>query len=145
MSVNNESTSTATKAADLEFIFTRIFDASRELVFKAWTDPELLQHWWGPKDFTNPVCELDLRPGGGIRIHMRSPDGTIYPMTGVYREIVEPERLVFTSAALDEKGDPMFEVLNVVTLSEQGAKTKLTIRASVLKTTAQAARYLAGM
>ena len=76
---------------------------------------------------------------------MRSPDGTIYPMTGVYREIVEPERLVFTSAALDEKGDPMFEVLNVVTLSEQGAKTKLTIRASVLKTTAQAARYLAGM
>jgi uncharacterized protein YndB with AHSA1/START domain len=95
--------------------------------------------------FTNPVCELDPRPGGAIRIHMRGPDGAVYPMTGVYHEIVEPQRLVFTSAALDENGDPLFEVLNTVTFAEHQGKTKLTVHAVVVKTTAGAARYLAGM
>jgi len=128
-----------------ELVITRIFDAPRELVFKAWTDPARLQQWWGPKEFTNPVCELDLRPGGAIRIHMRGPDGAIYPMTGVYHEIVEPERLGFTSAALDEKGKPLFEVLNTVTFAEHGGKTKLTVHASVARATAEAAPYLKGM
>ena len=59
--------------ADRELVITRIFDAPREIVFKAWTEPERLKHWWGPKEFTNPVCELDLRPGGAIRIHIRGP------------------------------------------------------------------------
>jgi len=76
---------------------------------------------------------------------MRGPDGTVYPMTGVYQEIVEPERLVFTSAALDEKGHPMFEVLTTVTFAEQGGKTKQTMRARVIKITPQAAPYIAGM
>jgi uncharacterized protein YndB with AHSA1/START domain len=126
-------------------VVTRVFDAPRDLVFQAWTDPERLKRWWGPKGFSNPVCEIDSRPGGAIRIHMRGPDGTIYPMTGVFQEIVEPERIVFTSAALDEKGDPLFEVLNTVTFAEHGGKTKLTLHARVTKTTAKAARYLAGM
>lgn len=95
--------------------------------------------------FTNPVCELDVRPGGAIRIHMRGPDGTVYPMTGVYQEIVEPERLVFTSAVLDEEGSPLFEVLNIVTFAKQGPKTTLTTRARVVKSTATAAPYLKGM
>jgi uncharacterized protein YndB with AHSA1/START domain len=134
-----------TTPSDRELVITRIFDAPRELVWKAWTDPVRLKHWWGPKGFTNPVCELDVRPGGAIRIHMRGPDGTIYPMTGVYQEIAELERLVFTSAALDENGNPLFEVLNTMTFSEHAGKTKLTMRASVTKVTAKAAPYLAGM
>jgi uncharacterized protein YndB with AHSA1/START domain len=107
--------------------------------------PERLTHWCGPKDFTNPVCELEPRPGGAIRIHMRAPDGIVYPMTGVFQEILEPERFVFTSAALDERGNPLFEVLNRVTFAEDGSRTKLTLQASVVKATAQAAPYLAGM
>jgi uncharacterized protein YndB with AHSA1/START domain len=62
---------------------------------------------------------------------MRSPDGTIHPMTGVFQEIVEPERLVFTSSALDKNGDPLFEVLNTVTFADEGGKTKLTLHASL--------------
>jgi uncharacterized protein YndB with AHSA1/START domain len=86
-----------------------------------------------------------VRPGGAIRIHMRGPEGTVYPMTGVYQEVVEPERLVFTSAALDADGNPMFEVLTTVTFAEQGGKTKQIMRARVINTTAQAAPYIAGM
>jgi uncharacterized protein YndB with AHSA1/START domain len=93
----------AAKPAQPELTMTRVFDAPRELVFRAWTDPERLKRWWGPKGFTNPVCEVDVRPGGAIRIHMRGPDGTVYPMTGAFIEIVEAERLVFTSSALDTK------------------------------------------
>jgi uncharacterized protein YndB with AHSA1/START domain len=122
----------------------RILDAPRELVFKAWTDPKLVQQWWGPKG-TNPLCELDVRPGGSILIHMRDPDGRVYPMTGVYQEVVEPERLVFTSSALDEEGNPLFEVLTTVTFAEQAGKTKQTLQACVLNSTAKAAPYLAGM
>ncbi len=128
-----------------ELVLTRVFDAPRELVFKAWTDPKRVAQWWGPHRFTNPVCDLDVRPGGAIRIHMRGPDGTVYPMTGVYQEVVEPERLVFTSAALDADGNPMFEVLTTVTFAEQGGKTKQILRARVIKSTAEAAPYLKGM
>jgi len=128
-----------------ELVLTRVFDAPRELVFKAWTDPKQVAKWWGPHRFTNPVCDLDVRPGGAIRIHMRGPDGTVYPMTGVYNEVVEPERLVFTSAALDADGNPMFEVLTTVTFAEQNGKTKQTMRARVIKTTTHAAPYLKGM
>ena len=128
-----------------ELVLTRVFDAPRELVFKVWTDPKQVARWWGPHGFANPVCELDLRPGGAILIHMRGPDGTVYPMTGVFQEIVRPERLVFTSAALDSDGKPMFEVLTTVTFADEGGKTKQILRARVIKTTPQAAPYIAGM
>lgn len=128
-----------------ELILTRVFDAPRGLVFKAWTDPKHVARWWGPAGFTNPVCELDVRPGGAIRIDMRAPDGTVYPMTGVYREVAEPERLAFTGAALDETGKPMFEVLTTVTFAEQDGKTTLTLRARVVMTTEKAPPHLAGM
>src|SRR5512144_2317401 len=72
---------------------TRTFDAPRERLFEAWTDPAHVAPWWGPECFTNPVCELDPRSGGAIRIDMRAPDGTVYPMAGVYREITAPSRL----------------------------------------------------
>jgi uncharacterized protein YndB with AHSA1/START domain len=128
-----------------ELVLTRICDAPREIVFKAWTNPEPLKRWWGPKGFTNPICEIDPRPGGAIRIHMRAPDSTVYPMTGVYREIVKPERLVFASSALDEKGNPLFEVLTTVRFADYGGKTELTLQARVVMETAGAARHLAGM
>jgi len=131
--------------ADRELVFTRVLSAPRSRVFTAWTDPKHVAPWWGPHGFTNPVCELDVRPGGAIRIHMRGPDGTVYPMTGVCREIVEPERLVFTSAALDNEGNPLFEVLNTVTFAEQGGKTTQMSRARAVKTTAEGAPYLEGM
>jgi len=128
-----------------ELVLTRVFDARREMVFKAWTDTKIVAKWWGPHRFTNPVCELDARPGGTIRIHMRGPDGTVYPMTGVYQEVVAPERIVFTSAALDAAGNPMFEMLTTVTFAEEGGKTKQILRTRVIKSTAEAPRYLAGM
>jgi len=138
-------TSSTKPNEDHELVLTCLFNAPRELVFKVWTDPKHVAQWWGPRGFTNPVCELDLRPGGAILIHMRSPDGIVYPMTGVFQEVVPPERLVFTSAALDSDGNPMFEVLTTVTFAEEGGKTKQILRARVIKKTAQAAPYLAGM
>ncbi|MFZ0637662.1 MAG: SRPBCC domain-containing protein [Candidatus Acidiferrales bacterium] len=126
-------------------IMTRVFDAPRELVFKAWTDAKQVAQWWGPTGFTNPVCELDARPGGAIRIDMRGPDGTVYPMTGAFEEIVEPERLVFTSAAMDKDGKALFVNRNVVTFAEEGGKTRVRLHARVVKTTPAAAPYLGGM
>jgi uncharacterized protein YndB with AHSA1/START domain len=128
-----------------ELVLKRVFNAPRERVWKAWTDPKRLAQWWGPRGFTNPLCEADVRPGGAIRIDMRGPDGTVYPMTGVYREVVASERLVFTVSALDEKGRPLFEVLNTLTFAKQGGKTLLTVRAQVVNKTAGADAYLEGM
>ncbi len=100
-----------------ELVLTRVFDAPRELVFKARTDPKQVAQVGSPRVFY-PVCELDLRPGAAIRIHKRGPDGTVYPMTGDH-EIVKPERLVFTSAALGADGSPLFEVLTTMTFAER--------------------------
>ncbi len=130
---------------DRDLVLTRVLEAPRERVWQAWADPRQLAQWWGPAGFTNPVCEADLRPGGLLRIDMRGPDGTVYPMTGVYREVIAPGRLVFVSSALDEKGEPLFEVLTTVTFAEQGGRTRLTVKAEVVKTTAGAAPYLEGM
>lgn len=134
-----------TPMTDQEVVLTRVFDAPRAMVFKAWTETERLKRWWGPKGFTNPVCEFDARPGGAIRIHMRAPDGRVHPMTGVIQELVEPERIVFTSSALDEQGLPMFEVLTSVQFEALGEKTKLTLRAVASKITPQGAGHVAGM
>jgi uncharacterized protein YndB with AHSA1/START domain len=127
-----------------ELVIARVFDAPREIVFKAWTEVERLKRWWGPKNFTNPVCEIDPRPGGAMRIHMRAPDGVIYPMTGVFQEIAEPERLVFTASALDAEGEPLFEQRTTVTFADLGGKTKLTVHASFSKIRPEAAPHLAG-
>ena len=108
-----------------KLVLTRVFDAPRALVFKAWTDPRHVARWWGPKGFTNPVCELDARPGGAIKILMRGPDGSEYPMTGQFRDVVPPERLVFVSQAIeDETGIPRLQVETTVTFAERGGKTR---------------------
>src|ERR1700681_1552910 len=103
---------TNTLQAKKELTITRVFNAPRGIVFKAWIDPIRLAQWWGPKGFTNPVCKIDIRPGGSIYIEMKGPDGTLYPMNGIFKEIQEPEKLVFTSSALDKDGKPLFEILN---------------------------------
>jgi len=142
--------SSAAGQARQELILTRILGAPRSLVFKAWTDAKHMARWWGPRGFTNPVCELDVHPGGLIRIDMRGPNGTIYPMKGVFHEIVEPERLVFTSTAMeDEHGKPLLEILNTVTFEDYNGLTKLTLHARLvtkdLKMTPQVAAALSGM
>jgi uncharacterized protein YndB with AHSA1/START domain len=82
--------------SDRALTFTRFLAAPRDRVFRAWTDPAQLAEWWGPAGFTNPVSEVDLRPGGSYRIVMRAPDGRELPTTGRYLEIEPPSRLVFT-------------------------------------------------
>ena len=129
----------------VEVTLTRRVSAPRELVFEAWTDAKHLAVWWGPKGFTNPSCEVDVRVGGAIRVDMCSPDGVIYPMTGRYVEIDRPHRLVFTTAALDDEGKPMFEVLNTVTFTAVGNGTEISLDARVTRMTSAAPQYLAGM
>jgi uncharacterized protein YndB with AHSA1/START domain len=125
-----------------EFRIERTFATPRELVWRAWTDPKRLARWWGPSAVTNPVCELDVRPGGAFRIVMRLPDGVDYPIRGVFREVVRPERLVMTMdtsehpAAWHRMIDPNYrpgdnpagELLQTVTFEDAGGKTRLTIR-----------------
>jgi uncharacterized protein YndB with AHSA1/START domain len=124
---------------------SRVYDAPRSLVFKAWADPKQLQRWWGPKGFTNPVCDVDLRVGGSWRIVMRAPNGEEYPGGGVYREIVEPERLVFTNNALDKDGNIILEGFTTVMFADASGKTKLTLKSRAVARVPYAAAYLQGM
>lgn len=135
---------TTSQVSSRAIVLSRTLDAPRSLVFKAWTDPGHLAQWWGPHGFTNPVCEIDARVGGAMRIVMRAPDGAEYPMTGVFREFVEPERLVFTNVALDAAGKALLEGLATVTFAEHG-RTKLTVQTSAVAVLAAAAGMLAGM
>lgn len=145
MSVNNANTSNSPETSKWDLVITRTFDAPREMVFKAWTDPRQVQQWWGPHGFTNPRCEVDARPGGAIWIDMRAPDGMVHPMKGVFEELREPERLVFLSSALDANGNSMFEIRTTVTFSERRGKTELTLQAQVIQATPVAPQYLKGM
>ena len=131
--------------APKSLLITRILEAPRSKVFKAWTDPKHLAQWWGPEGFTNPVCDFEARRGGSIRIDMRGPDGVVYPMTGTVQEIAEPERIVFTAAALGKNGEPLLEDITTVTLEEQGGKTSQTVQARVLRVEGDGAKYVEGM
>lgn len=115
-------------AAAPELVVTRLIDAPRALVFKAWTQQEHAARWWGPQGFTITSCRLDAMPGGAYRVSMRSPEGTVHTKRGVYREVVAPERLVFTYAWEDADGSPGHEMRIVVTFEAQGAQTLLTLR-----------------
>jgi len=124
---------------DQKVEITRVFDAPRELVWKAWTDPQHFMRWWGPREYTCPVCEMDFRIGGKYLYCMRSPEGNDYWGTGVFREIIPGERLVFTDSFADEQGrvvpathygmgaDFPVEMLVIVTFEDLGGKTKLTL------------------
>src|ERR1700733_4011477 len=136
-----ENRNAGSTAADKELVLTRIFNAPRERVFKAFTDPKQLAKWWGPRGFTTPICEMDLRPDGFRRIVMRSPDGVDYPLTGTFREIVENERIVLTDSVAehnpewhatvnknrpnDKGGLP--DLLWTLTFEDLNGQTKITI------------------
>ena len=114
---------TITLPSDLEIVMMREFDAPRRLVFEAFTRPEHLKRWWGPRYLTLTVCEVDLRPGGAWRFVQRTPDGQEFGFRGVYQEIVPPVRLAYTFIF-----EPMPEHDAVVTvvLEERNGKTTLT-------------------
>ncbi|MGH2436869.1 MAG: SRPBCC domain-containing protein, partial [bacterium] len=97
--------SPAKKPTERELVITRDFDAPRELVWKAWTEPEHFKSWMGPKGFTTPVCKIDLRVGGEYLYSMRSPEGQDFWSKGVFREIAPPERLVMTASRAAEDGN----------------------------------------
>jgi uncharacterized protein YndB with AHSA1/START domain len=121
-------TATATNAmAQHELVITRTFDAPRALVFKAWSTQEHMVRWLGPRNFTAPHCSLDFRVGGAYRACICAPDGQKYWMRGIYREIVEPERIVFTFS-WEEDGERGRENLITVTFAEQGNQTRMTFR-----------------
>lgn len=126
-------------------LLERIFDAPRDLVFRMWTDPQHLAKWWGPKGFTNPVCRIDLRPGGAIFILMRSPEGIEHPMRGIFHEIVPPQRLVFNAIPTDAEGNVLAESMTVVTFAQEGSKTKLTVEATAVGLAPISSQMLAGM
>jgi uncharacterized protein YndB with AHSA1/START domain len=129
-----------------EVTLTRVFDAPRELVFKAWTDPQLVAQWFGPAYFDIPLCEIDAKPWGRYLIHMRGPDGDIYPDSGVYQEVVAPERIVFTSCAFDDgQGGHQLETLNTLSLTEKNGRTYMTLHIVVTKRTPEVEGALAGM
>jgi uncharacterized protein YndB with AHSA1/START domain len=90
---------------DNELIITRVFNAPRKLLWKAWTEPKHFKRWWGPKDFTSPVCKIDFRVGGKYLACMRSPEGRDFWSTGVYREIVPLQRIVCSDNFADEKSN----------------------------------------
>jgi uncharacterized protein YndB with AHSA1/START domain len=117
----------AAESAERELVITRIFDVPRSLVWKAWAEPERMANWAGPKGFTMTSCEMDSRPGGTFRMRMRSPEGTTHRARGVYREIEEGERLVYTWAWVDEDSNPGHETLITVTFADEGDKTRLTL------------------
>lgn len=125
---------------EAELVITRVFDAPRELVWKTWTEPERVKLWWGPGGFTAPVCRSDFRVGGIYLYCMRSPLGKDYWSTGVFREIVYPERIVATDSFADKQGhivpasfygmNPAYplEMLVSVTFEELDGRTRLTLK-----------------
>jgi uncharacterized protein YndB with AHSA1/START domain len=117
-----------TQSPQRELVISRIFDAPRALVFKAWTEPQHLIRWWGPVGYSTPVCEMDPHPGTGYRFRMRSPEGIEIQWYGVCRELVEPERIVWTCTIEGADGTRISsETLLTVTLEDHQGRTKLTL------------------
>jgi uncharacterized protein YndB with AHSA1/START domain len=114
---------TVTTPSDREIVMTRVFDAPRDLVFEAHTSCEHLSHWWGPRKYEVVSCEIDFRPGGEWRIVHRGPDGEEYAFHGEYREIVRPERIVWT---FEFEGVPGSVSVETMTLEEHDGKTTFT-------------------
>ena len=115
--------------ADRELTLTRLIDAPREKLYRAWTDPTLLKQWFAPLPYTTPVAELDVRPGGSAFIVMRGPDGKDLPNHGVYLEVVPNQRLVSTDAytkAWEPAAKPFMTL--ILTFEDEGGKTRYTAR-----------------
>jgi uncharacterized protein YndB with AHSA1/START domain len=128
-----------------EIEIVRTFNAPRELVYQAWTDPVHMTRWWGPTVFTNHSCELDVRPGGAWQIVMRSPDGADFRCRGIYSDVAPPERLVFTNDAYDQNDQPLLKGFTTVLFADDAGKTRLTLRTSAFGLVDFAPAMLRGM
>lgn len=133
-----------------ELTLTRTFNADRETVWKYWTDPTLVQQWWGPAGVTNPTCEWDVVPQGKINIVMLAGKelgplaGQEWPMTGAFEEVQKPEKLVYLAQAIVD-GKPVLETRTTVTFVEENGKTTMTVYITVTRTTPEAEGPLSGM
>ena len=116
-------------SADRELVLTRLINAPRAKVYRAWTDPALLKQWFAPKPYTTPIVEIDVRPGGSAYFVMRGPDGKDLPNRGVYLEVVPNEKLVSTDAYVKawEPSEKPFMTL-ILTFEDEGGKTRYTAR-----------------
>jgi uncharacterized protein YndB with AHSA1/START domain len=112
-----------TTPSDREIVITRAFDASRTVVFDAWTKAEHVAHWWDPSGAPLAVCEIDLRPTGAFRFVHQGPDGLKHPFTGIYREIAAPARLVFATRITPSGA----ESVGTLVFSEHEGRTTLTM------------------
>jgi uncharacterized protein YndB with AHSA1/START domain len=119
----SNATTTITTPSDRAISMTRVFDAPRELVFQAHTDSQHVPHWWGPRRFTTTVVTMDVRPGGAWRFVHRDPEGNEYGFRGEYREVVPPERLVYT---FEFEGMPGHILVETITFEEHDGKTTVT-------------------
>jgi uncharacterized protein YndB with AHSA1/START domain len=121
---------TATPSSDRELVLTRVIDAPRAKVFRAWAEPELLKQWWAPQPWTTPHAELDLCAGGTSKVTMRSPEGKDFPYSGVYLEVVPNERIVLTDAYKEAwvPSDKPFMTVIVTFEDIGGGKTRYTAR-----------------
>jgi uncharacterized protein YndB with AHSA1/START domain len=122
-------TASGTATLDRELTLTRLIDAPRHKLYKAWTDPELLTQWFTPAPYTTPFAKLDVRPGGANLVVMRDPDGNEFPNKGIYLEVIENERLVFTDAytqAWEPSEKPFMTV--ILTFADEAGKTRYTAR-----------------
>jgi uncharacterized protein YndB with AHSA1/START domain len=139
-----------TEPPEQELVITRVLDAPRELVFEAWTEPEHLARWWGPRGYTTPYCTIDLRPGGVMHHCMRSSEGREVWSKGVFREIVVPERIVLADSFADAEGNVVspthygmsadwpLETLLTVTFEEHADnKTRITLRHAGIRSGAE--------
>jgi uncharacterized protein YndB with AHSA1/START domain len=120
-----------TTPTDREIRMERVFDAPRDLVFKVYTDPELIPEWWGLRDATTVVDRMDVRPGGGWRFVIRQADGSETAFRGTYREIIPPERIVQT---FEWEGMPGHVAVETATFEDLGDRTKV-ITTSLFHTT----------
>ncbi|WP_433969209.1 SRPBCC family protein [Tunturiibacter gelidiferens] len=114
-------------AAEREIVLSRVFDAPREMVWAAWTDPKQVALWWGPKGFTTTIEEMDVRPGGVWKQVLHGPDGIDYPNESVFLEVVQHERLVYTLTG-GRKGEPVVQMEKATTFEEEAGGTRVTMR-----------------
>lgn len=115
-----------TNIADREIVITRLIDAPRNLVFRMWTDPNHVAHWWGPKGCTITIHEMNVAPGGVWRYTMHIPDGSNFNDRVDFIEVVEPERLVYSHGSDDDESFTPFH--STISFAEEEGKTRLTLR-----------------
>jgi uncharacterized protein YndB with AHSA1/START domain len=116
----------AAEYAKRGLVITRLINAPRELVYKVWTQPEHVKHWWGPNGFTTTIISMDVRVGGEKKFIMHGPDGTDYPNLNVYTEVIPNEKLVYKHGTGEENDTREF--LTTVTFEEESGKTRVTIK-----------------